>query len=134
MCIMTDTQKIRDFCAAGRAVITLQSEKTNQHYTYKISCKDGKTYVKLLTSPDDFTYIGMVKPQGFKTTQASQITESAPSFKAFSFFFDHVLIGGKIPNGLIVRHENRCGKCGRPLTHPESIDSGIGPECAKKMH
>jgi len=29
-------------------------------------------------------------------------------------------------------HEGRCACCGRKLTVPESIDTGIGPVCAKK--
>jgi hypothetical protein len=29
-----------------------------------------------------------------------------------------------------VWHEGRCGRCGRKLTVPESIESGFGPECA----
>ena len=26
-------------------------------------------------------------------------------------------------------HEGRCGRCGRKLTVPESIEAGYGPEC-----
>jgi hypothetical protein len=33
---------------------------------------------------------------------------------------------------LEVWHEGRCGRCGRRLTVPESIESGLGPECATK--
>jgi len=29
-------------------------------------------------------------------------------------------------------HEGRCGRCGRKLTVPASIDSGLGPECRGK--
>lgn len=28
-------------------------------------------------------------------------------------------------------HEGRCGRCGRRLTVPESIESGFGPECIR---
>lgn len=35
---------------------------------------------------------------------------------------------------LTIYHEGRCCKCGMPLTVPESIDSGIGPECKKTMY
>ena len=31
------------------------------------------------------------------------------------------------------RHEGRCGRCGRALTVPESIDTGFGPHCAAEM-
>ena len=27
-------------------------------------------------------------------------------------------------------HSGSCGRCGRKLTVPESIDTGLGPECA----
>jgi hypothetical protein len=36
---------------------------------------------------------------------------------------------GALPSGWEFRHEGRCGRCGRTLTVPESIDSGFGPEC-----
>ena len=30
-------------------------------------------------------------------------------------------------------HEGKCGKCGRPLTVPSSIENGLGPSCLKKL-
>jgi hypothetical protein len=30
-------------------------------------------------------------------------------------------------------HEGKCCRCGRKLTVPASIASGIGPECATKI-
>jgi predicted metal-dependent hydrolase len=35
--------------------------------------------------------------------------------------------------GFNVHHEGKCGRCGRLLTVPSSIESGIGPECSKIM-
>jgi hypothetical protein len=34
---------------------------------------------------------------------------------------------------LAVYHEGRCGACGRRLTTPESISSGLGPVCAGRI-
>jgi hypothetical protein len=47
--------------------------------------------------------------------------------------FDYVLNKLKITNYLNfeVWHEGKCGKCGRALTVPSSILTGIGPECSK---
>lgn len=42
---------------------------------------------------------------------------------------EHAIAGGVIPPSLEVWHEGRCGRCGRALTVPESIASGIGPVC-----
>ena len=34
--------------------------------------------------------------------------------------------------GFDVHHEGKCGKCGRPLTVPESVKTGLGPICSGK--
>jgi hypothetical protein len=48
--------------------------------------------------------------------------------------FDYVLNKlktNKLPEFVEVWHEGKCGKCGRALTVPSSILTGIGPECSK---
>lgn len=35
-----------------------------------------------------------------------------------------------VAGALKAKMEVRCMRCGRVLTHPESIQAGIGPECA----
>jgi hypothetical protein len=47
---------------------------------------------------------------------------------AFAWFWDR-LRNGNLPEQVEVHHEGRCGRCGRALTVPESIESGFGPEC-----
>ena len=56
----------------------------------------------------------------------------APSFRAMSYALKN-LYDDKIPEALEIRHEGSCGRCGRPLTVPSSIDRGIGPDCAALM-
>ena len=97
-------------------------------------------FVSVLTGSDnlnDYTYLGIIKhsingPAFFRTAK-SRISEDAPSFQAFVFFWRWVIIAGELPASLEVRHEGACGRCGRALTVPESIDLGIGPDCAEKM-
>jgi hypothetical protein len=47
--------------------------------------------------------------------------------------FDYVLNKLKTTNylNLLKFGEGKCGKCGRALTVPSSILTGIGPECSK---
>jgi hypothetical protein len=51
----------------------------------------------------------------------------------------HWLNGGltgsnpELPLGYLFQEESYCGKCGRALTDPESIDLGIGPECNRRQ-
>ena len=37
-----------------------------------------------------------------------------------------------LPANVTVWHEGKCGACGRKLTVPDSIKSGIGPVCAAR--
>lgn len=134
------------YALAGNATITLQSLKTGAHFTYKVQAPNKRTekggivldhedptrFVKVLASgsADDgqFIYLGVIRDGKFTTTRASKHMIDAPSVKAFAYFMAIHELGQ-----LVVRHENHCGRCGRTLTHPESIDRGIGPECAGKM-
>jgi hypothetical protein len=126
----------KTFALAGSAVLTLQSLRTGLRFTYKVrASKNGQGfYVSLLSGPDnenDYSYLGMIREGRFELTKASRVTLNTPSVRAFEWFWHMVRDG--IPTELVVRHEGRCGRCGRTLTVPESIDRGIGPECAGKM-
>jgi hypothetical protein len=139
--LMTDPDVIRRFVLAGRATFTISSLKTGARYTYRASkCDannpmDERYFVALLTGPDnegDFTYLGLLNAAGtFTLTKRSRMTAESAPVRAAQFFCEKVLRDGIVPNALEVRHEGRCGKCNRKLTVPESIDNGIGPECAR---
>jgi hypothetical protein len=47
-------------------------------------------------------------------------------------FWRHVT-AGELPVTLSMQHEGHCGRCGRTLTHPDSINTGYGPECAARI-
>ena len=131
---MTDPDAIHRFVLAGQAVITLQSERTTHHFTYQVRKADDSDvwFVSLLTGTD-FSYIGILREAGtLQHTRKSKVAADSLSFRGFDFFWRH-LIAKRLPPQMKVRHEGRCGRCARPLTHPKSIDLGIGPECAEKM-
>lgn len=132
----------RAYALAGNATMTLESLRSGAHYTYRIrQAKDkvsgepqaGVYFVSLLTEGNadegTFHYLGMIKDGKFFATKASASRALTPSFKAFQFFFQI----NQLHPELAIRHEGRCGRCGRTLTVPASIDAGIGPECASKM-
>lgn len=132
------------FMLAGNAIFTYRSQKTGTRFTYKVSEADKKNptdapafFVSLLAGPDnmsDYTYLGMIKEGKFFATKASRHMEKAPSFVTFQWaltsFYKNVMT---MPANLEVWHVGRCGRCGRPLTVPESVASGIGPDCAAQM-
>ena len=89
-------------------------------------------FVSLLSGPDnenDYSYLGMIRDGRFTLTKASKAGVQAPSVVAFEYFMRVPVLHPQMQ----IRHEGRCGKCGRVLTVPESIDAGIGPECRLKM-
>lgn len=140
---LTDADCACEFCLAGNARITLQSAKTGARFTYRVrkaEDKDDLWFVSVLTGQNnesDYAYMGIIRGQdqavAFRGTQKSRITSEAPSFKAFDYFVRQVLEARNMPEQLEVYHEGRCGRCGRVLTVPESIERGIGPECATRM-
>lgn len=141
--LMTNPSEISAFALAGNALVTLRSAKTEAHYTYKIAvAKDNPSlwFVSLLTGPQnehDYTYLGIVRMRFegpvFLLTAKSRLGETAGAVLAFRYFFSRVVGEHRVPTQLEVRHEGRCGRCGRTLTVPDSIDRGIGPECATQL-
>jgi hypothetical protein len=132
-------QDAKKFAFAGHALLTLESRKTGNHHTYQINvCKDNPDLFfvghLIAGSADDgsFAYLGAVnlKRDRFFLTKASTASPEAPSVQAFFFFMKLK----EMHPQLVIHHEGRCGRCGRTLTVPESINLGIGPECASKMN
>lgn len=97
-------------------------------------------------------------PQYRHSFKKSPIGQDAPSIRCLTWLLDNLnaLAGLEIRNAdadmftkseiadevaavldtlgkVEVWHEGKCCKCGRKLTVPASIASGIGPECASKM-
>jgi hypothetical protein len=140
MSIMHDPVDIERFVNAGNATFTLSSIKTGAHYTYRarLKKKTGQIFVEVLYGRDntsDYIYIGELKDSEFRLTRGSKLLSNSKPILALNFMCEKVLTQKKKPETvhLEVRHEGKCGKCGRLLTVPESIDRGIGPECAAKM-
>ncbi len=59
-------------------------------------------------------------------------SDSAPSTRAFRWFVENLLARGAVSEKVEFWHEGKCARCGRKLTTPESIQRGLGPECAEK--
>jgi hypothetical protein len=158
---LTTPQAARAFLLGGHAVLTLVSKKTGTRFTYRVSeapVTSGRFaerqsaprtfFVSVLTGPEntsDYAYIGLLKPDTseectgpatrfFRTAKSRVKDDSAPSFMAFRYLVRALFFStlDALLAELEVWHQGSCGKCGRPLTVPESIASGIGPVCASK--
>lgn len=128
----------RAFILAGNARVTLESAASGARFTFKVTAADdGRAhFVKVLTGQDnesDYEFLGTIFADGrFARGRKSRLSADAPSARAFEWAWPR-LSAGRIPTGLNVWHEGRCGRCNRPLTVPASIASGFGPECSDKL-
>ncbi len=146
------------YALGGHATITTENPATGNRFTFKIdvaSCecvqkleswgrkgaakkdctlcngsgrKTGLYFVKVLVGPDNqnsYAYIGLLDKGAFMLTKNSKFDDAAPSVRAFAWVAKHWE-----SDEMNVWHEGSCGICGRKLTVPESISSGIGPVCA----
>lgn len=129
-------EKVKAYMLAGKAKLTIRSEKTGKHFTYKIRVSPDNPemfFVQGLRARDYYEYLGIIKEgKFFSTRKTTAITRLDPIFTVFLWFHDFCNRKGELPKDLTVFHEGVCGTCGRTLTDPESILSGFGPECRKR--
>lgn len=134
---------ILEFVMGGNATFSLLNDATGGHLTFKVSApKGGKDdekvrFVSVLNGPDNYSnymYVGCIfDGKKFTLTKSSKVSADSKSFKTFSWFFDRLVSGKGLPEGIHFYHAGKCGRCGRKLTVPESIVSGFGPECVTKI-
>jgi len=139
------------FFSAGKAIFTVYNS-SGKHYTFKINHKKADPtkdewqdkmpfYIYILTGQDNensYTYMGVYnsKKNTVYTTPASKYNKDSDPIKVVNWGMRMVKEGDwNNPNvrGYGVKSKGRCARCGRPLTTPESIKIGIGPDCLKNM-
>ena len=149
----------KSFITAGKAIFTVTipapfieackskyDEEVKPWYTFRVTHKEANGnwpeawFVSLLTGPDnswDYSYVGMLNTDGtVKLTKASKYDEKSFPVclirKVISALWNNN-VSAVEASGFDLHHEGKCCRCGRRLTVPESIESGIGPECATRM-
>lgn len=142
-------ERIMGFMFAGKATLTLASAKTGSRFTYKVTEAEQRNpnakpmfFVSALVGSDNensYAYLGIIKEYesgnvnfSFAKPEKAKVKADSPSAKAFAWAINQILQFHK-PESLDVWHEGRCGRCNRKLTVPESIENGIGPECATRV-
>lgn len=152
---MTITVAINvEFVTAGDAIFTIEIPDEWQakldappHYTFRVEKTEANDrwpaahFVKLLCGPDntsDYAYLGKLDTYTgqVKTTAKSLYPETAAPVRLVNRILARVWSGDHDAYerfGFRCHHEGKCGRCGRTLTTPESIERGLGPECAKKL-
>ena len=129
-----------EFLLAGNATFTV-SNPEGKHYTFKVIKSKSKNtngkymfFIKVLTGPDIYTYVGVVEQYGgVRLTKKSKYKNDTLLFKVADWAIRTVMFTQELKEGYHIDHAGKCGKCGRKLTTPESIKSGIGPICGGRL-
>jgi len=126
--------KAIDFILGGNSTFTVLNTKTKNRFTFKVKKhnKGNIFFVKILTNPEIYTFIGSIIENKYKHSGKSTINQDAQSVKVFSYIL-RKLSESSLEDFIEIWHEGRCGRCGRELTVPSSIESGFGPECIKRI-
>lgn len=151
-------EAIRDYLFGGNATFTIVSKATGRRFTYRVksAAKDRDQnwstnnqnrnfyFVSVLTGGDNnssYSYIGELiraEPSGhrfnYRHGRKARLDTQALSVKGFMWFISQIEGHKEFEDRLEFWHEGSCGRCGRKLTVPSSIESGMGPECAGKEH
>lgn len=140
-----DKDRVLDFIKAGKAIISVLNEATGAHRTFKVTKpkQGGVFFVRILSNKDHederhrWLYVGMITERDrFVLTRKSAVDKGSIEFKSFDWLLNAAKrwkSGSAEYPTVKVFHEGKCGRCGRPLTDPASIERGYGPECVKRI-
>jgi hypothetical protein len=120
------------FILGGKSTFTFLNPKTENRFTYKVKKHktDNVYFISVLTGPDAYTFIGSILDNTYRHSRKSKISIDSQSARVFDYILNK-LNTNNLPDFIEIWHSGACGRCGRRLTTPESIERGFGPECIK---
>lgn len=139
----TTNEDFERYLLGGHGVITVCSKGTGKWFTYKMGMPkrprnpaSPPIFVSVLRGPQntaDYAFFGTIKDKTtISLSKRGPILPSSPSVRAFLWLFRNRK-NPRLFSLCDIYHEGVCGCCGRRLTTPESIMSGIGPVCEARI-
>jgi len=126
---MIPQEYILPFLSGEHALFTLVGQ--HSRFTFKLSGEGDERKVFLLTGPDNDRSYSFMGTLNTKTDILWTSNPKAPSVQALTWVWNRCKRGLSIEPAQVMHH-GRCARCGRTLTTPESILTGIGPVCIDK--
>lgn len=136
--------KAFEFMLAGKSEFILHSTKTNEDFKFKLDKKDSKYnagefiyFVSLKVGRID-QYAGVMwfnsntSEFNFKEKVDGPVKASSVEIRSLLFVLNKLYKEDTVQY-LEVYHVGKCGRCGKKLTTPESILTGLGPSCSKNL-
>lgn len=130
------------FFFAGRAFLTFRNNQTGTHMTVKVKQVTDKNdrkiklpiffvNVRLLDDKEvGYKYIGTIFQETMSVKLAKDVVQGTQLYEVMGFIMRSLKDPQTLRDkGVTLLHEGHCMRCGRQLTHPESINTGFGPDC-----
>lgn len=129
-------KEIGRFMVAGNAVFRFTNQANGKQFVYKVKQAGDEARWNVMVRCEfegerDFGYIGMIASRQFRHTKRSIFSDESDEFDMFEYLFLHVIRGKQLPKNREFEHMGRCGRCGRLLVEPDSVERGLGPKCAE---
>ena len=138
-CKLQGAETIRNYIFGGRGVVTLKSP-TGVHHSYifkkprnEDQFPDDVYFVYALHNGDKLFYVGMIENCRFRLTRSSRFLNDTDIVKGARYIMKMAFIEN-LNTQMELYHEGVCSVCGRPLTNPKSIETGIGPRCRRRLN
>lgn len=131
-------EDIQNYILAGNAKFTVENPKTKNRGTFKISINKTQKNMYFCSynyAYEEFKFFGLIFVDDTRKNPKFVLGKGKDSKAQSAIIMDYLInkyLYLNSPNFLNVYHFGKCGKCGRTLTVPESIKSGIGPFCASR--
>jgi len=148
-------EMFKRFALAGFAIFTVswKHSKKKKYHTFKCVCTPRHPESKqehgwdlyalggqdvhawFIDHEGPWVYCGEFYWEGdkFMWQPSLEVDYSSDTFKVWKWLFDRWWTLQQFENTVTIENHGRCGKCGRMLTTPESIRTGFGPVCLKKI-
>ena len=123
---------------------TIRNRETNEHRTFRVKTQkaDAKfapksRVVSLLNGPDntsDYQGFGFVNDNGISVWRKYQGQNQRSAYEWYAEMLWELATdpSSRFHEKYDLMVEKSCIRCNRKLTHPTSLDTGIGPECFKR--
>lgn len=137
-CKLSTPEAIKNYIFGNKGVVTLKSP-TGKHHTYFISKPRNEDqfpsdvrFVYAFHDNQKLFYVGKIERNIFRLTRSSRFLWDNEITKGAKYILKMANMN-QLDTPMELFHEGVCCRCGRPLTHPKSIQTGIGPKCRKLL-
>jgi len=116
---------------------TIKNTERNTHVTFRVRRPKGFKTLLLdamvgSDNEDGFEYVGSMN-RGLWIKGKAGVSNKAATIRSAIMWSMSRVKSNSLPSGVVFHHSGDCACCGRTLTNPDSLATGIGPVCSGRL-